>query len=78
MIHKTIHIGATGIVLRYIGRIKRKRIADIRVLMVIISLHLPCARNVDQTVTRTVIFWRIKRLLERIDTAVIMKLPSAI
>ena len=38
---KSMEIGPAGIVLRDIGRIKGKRIADIGVLLAVISAHLP-------------------------------------
>ncbi len=72
---KFIHIRAARIVLRDIRRIKRKRIADIRILMSVISGHLPDPRNIHLRVRRDIISGLIERVLPRVNAAAVAEAP---
>ena len=77
-IRKRMHIRTTRNILRHIRRIKRKWIADIRILMCVVACHLPDTRHRNLIKIRRIIIALIKCILHIIDALKIPKLPHAV
>ena len=77
-IRKRMHIRTTRNILRHIRRIKRKWIAEIRVLMRVIACHLPDTRHRNLIKIRRIITALIKCIPHIIDALKIPEFPHAV
>ena len=77
-IRKRMHIRTTRNILRHIRRIKRKWIADIRILMCVIACHLPDTRHRNLIKIRCIITTLIKCILHIINALKIPEFPHAV
>ena len=77
-IRKRMHIRTTRNILRHIRRIKRKWIADIRILMCVIACHLPDTRHRNLIKIRRIITALIKCIPHIIDALKIPEFPHAV
>ena len=77
-IRKGMHISSTRYILWDIWWVKWKWIADICILVCIISCHLPYARNLDLVKCSGVISHLIKSILHIINTFKILEFPFSI
>ena len=74
LIIKRVHICPTRHILRYIRRIKWKRIPDIRILMGIIACHLPGTRHRNLIKSGAIIFHVVKFFIYIINA---LKIPES-
>ena len=77
-IRKRMHIRTTRNILRHIRRIKRKWIAEIRVLMRVIACHLPDTRHRNLIKIRRIITALIKCIPHIIDALKIPEFPHTV
>ena len=77
-IGKMMYISSAGILLRYKRRIHGKRITDVRILMVVITVILPAGRNRKRFKTSQICIGFKKRLLQIINALIITELPGAV
>ena len=75
---KLADISATRILMRNIRRIKRERVLNIGVLVVIVSVHLPYAGNGHGIKIAGIIFSSVKAVLEIVDAFIVTELPLAV
>ena len=75
---EAVQIGAAGIILRDVGRVKRKRIADVCVLRAVIAPHLPAKghRFLFPPLAGLVVR-QIKKILQIMDAGIKGKAPGA-
>ena len=78
MIYKGICICSTWNILWYIWRIKWEWIADVCILMRVISCHLPYTWNLNLIKIFCIIILLKKRILNVIDAVKILEFPSSI
>ena len=68
-------VGAAGILLRNVGRIERKRVLDVGVLVLIVAVHLPDAGNRDLVVVVYARVGLVEAVLQVIDAVVVAEVP---
>ena len=75
LVNEVAQVCAAGIIIRDIRRIRRERILDIRVLVLIVSVVLPNTRNRNRIPGRCVISLLIEEILKIMNALAVLELP---